>query len=545
MAFDSSRTPAPEPAPPLDLRSFARAFVGARSMIPPALLGALSTLSDAVLLGGIRVGVVLLGAGEEGVPFAGRVWETTWETCLLLCGVLVASVAARFALGVLRWRSVTRHAALFERDVRTALMESPVPRGSEQKAAQRFTHDVGYLRRGGEHLHQFVLSLLQLAVFVPWMAVLSWELAFGMLVVLAPVVALLQRRLHRMGTPMDQAMARSSSLGRDFGDWLRLRKNWTLLAPVFALKKTLLAETEELAELSWKIESRRAWLVGAAELVSGLATLAVLVGSGALLKAGRLDVADLVAFCGALLLCYRPLREAFRLPPVLRDAQIAWDRLRALASSPEPAPRVPCDNGRLRAHRLSFSYAARELFRDAEWTLDLSRPVMLQGANGAGKSTLLKLVAGLVQPRSGEILLPGNAMGTDIAYMAQEPVLPAGCTFAPRDAEERALVDALRLPESKSRADGVLVSSFSGGELQRLALAAVLLQAQSLVLLDEPVARMPMADRAPVLEAVRLFCENRGLMLLVASHDAAPGFGIARIEDLLGGGRPESADGEP
>ena len=57
--------------------------------------------------------------------------------------------------------------------------------------------------------------------------------------------------------------------------------------------------------------------------------------------------------------------------------------------------------------------------------------------------------------------------------------------------------------------------------------------------------RMPMADRAPVLEAVRLFCENRGLMLLVASHDAAPGFGIARIEDLLGGGRPESADGEP
>ena len=104
MAFDSSRTPTPEPAPPLDLRSFARAFVGARSMVPPALLGALSTLFDAVLLGGIRAGVVLLGAGEEGVPFAGRVWETTWETCLLLCGVLVASVAARFALGVLRCR---------------------------------------------------------------------------------------------------------------------------------------------------------------------------------------------------------------------------------------------------------------------------------------------------------------------------------------------------------------------------------------------------------------------------------------------------------
>ena len=53
------------------------------------------------------------------------------------------------------------------------------------------------------------------------------------------------------------------------------------------------------------------------------------------------------------------------------------------------------------------------------------------------------------------------------------------------------------------------------------------------------------AVRRDFPDARILFCENRGLMLLVASHDAAPGFEIARIEDLLGDGSPADGDGRP
>ena len=520
----------------LERPSFARAFVASElgAMASPALFGALSIAADAALLGGIRLGALFLGSDGGETEFAGLSLRADARGAALLCGLLVLCVFARFAFGALRWKGVARTTAGFVRDVRLELTGTPVPRGSVAKSAHRITHDMVYLRKGGENIHQFVLSLLELAVFVPWMAVLSWELAFGMLALLAPVVALLQARLHRIGVPMGEAMARTDALGRDYGDWLRLRKNWTIAAPVAALRDRLRADVSELAELERRIETRRAHLVGSAELVSGLATLAVLAGSGFLLRTGRLQVPDLVAFCGALLLCYRPLREAFRLPPVLRDAQVAWDRLRAMAASPEPAPRRVGENGRLSARGLSFAYGTRMLFRNATWTLDLSEPALLQGPNGSGKSTLFRLVAGLAEPREGEILLPGEGIDADVAYLAQDPLVPREYSLSPRDAEDRALLEALRLPPRRPQDEGVLVSSLSGGETQRLALAIVLLSADGLVLLDEPVSRLPAEERPAVLEAVRLYCAGKGLPLLVASHDPAPGFRAVRVETLLG-----------
>ena len=57
----------------------------------------------------------------------------------------------------------------------------------------------------------------------------------------------------------------------------------------------------------------------------------------------------------------------------------------------------------LAAHGVSFSYGAATVLTDAEFSVAAGDAVAVAGPNGAGKSTLLRLLAGLEQPRSGEL----------------------------------------------------------------------------------------------------------------------------------------------
>lgn len=520
---------------PMNRRSFASAFTSfsIKAFIFAALLGAAATLTDALLLAGIRGGAMLLAADGE-VKWGSWILRPDFQTALRWSLALTGIIVLRFFIGSVRWSRIARYATRFEERVRLNLIAAPVPKGGSERSAHRFTHDLSFLRRGGEHLHQFVQALLQLAVFVPWMAVLSWELTLVMLVVLAPLVSLMQRKLHRVGVPIGVVMSKVDRLGRDFEAWIRLRENWTSSPSLTRVQEELQSDATSLSELSWKIEAQRARLVGGAELVSGIATLLVLVGSGILLRTGRLSIADLVAFCGALLLCYRPLREGFRLPPVLRDAQVAWERLRALASSPLPQPREYSVDETFVADQLSFAYGSRFIFKNANWRLSVDQPIMFIGANGSGKTTLLKILAGLYSPYSGRVLYPRCSQGREISYLAQDPVTPRWISLVHRDAEERTLLEVLRLPQTNGSAEGILETGYSGGELQRVALAAVLLQDAKIVLLDEPVSKMPYEERASVMEAVRLYCKAKGRYLLLSSHESYPGFVQVKMDELRG-----------
>ncbi|MGE0426337.1 MAG: ABC-F family ATP-binding cassette domain-containing protein [Reyranellaceae bacterium] len=142
----------------------------------------------------------------------------------------------------------------------------------------------------------------------------------------------------------------------------------------------------------------------------------------------------------------------------------------------------------------------------------------LVGRNGAGKSTLLRLLAGEIQPDSGErFMQPGARVGT----LPQEPDLSpydsvahyvaAGLADAhgPEDHRVAAVLDELRL-------DGAaLPSSLSGGEARRAALARVLAAEPDVLLLDEPTNHLDL----PTIEwlEARLEAWHGGYVLI--SHD--------------------------
>jgi putative ABC transport system ATP-binding protein len=171
--------------------------------------------------------------------------------------------------------------------------------------------------------------------------------------------------------------------------------------------------------------------------------------------------------------------------------------------------------------------------------------VALVGPSGAGKSTLLTLLAGLVRPTAGRVVVAGHDLGTlsergllrvrasSLGVVLQSPgrnLLPyatarRNVAFAQRPARGSAsggpaevdeLLDAVGLlPRARTAA-----RHLSGGQQQRLALAVALAGNPPLLLADEPTSQLDRATGETVLALMLQVREQRGTALVVVTHDA-------------------------
>ncbi|WP_110241395.1 ABC-F family ATP-binding cassette domain-containing protein [Nocardioides gilvus] len=200
------------------------------------------------------------------------------------------------------------------------------------------------------------------------------------------------------------------------------------------------------------------------------------------------------------------------------DAERAQDKV-ARIKFPAPAA---CGKTPLMAEGLSKSYGSLEVFTDVNLAIDKGSRVVILGLNGAGKTTMMRILAGVDQADTGDII-PGH--GLKIGYYAQEhetldtsrTVLENMQSAAPQltDTDARSVLGSFLFSgDDAHKPAGVL----SGGEKTRLALASLVVSSANVLLLDEPTNNLDPASREEVLAAIRTY---EGAIILITHDEGA------------------------
>ncbi|MEI4194865.1 ABC transporter ATP-binding protein [Roseovarius sp. E0-M6] len=166
---------------------------------------------------------------------------------------------------------------------------------------------------------------------------------------------------------------------------------------------------------------------------------------------------------------------------------------------------------------ISLTFGGAPIFDDLSLVVQPGDRVALVGRNGSGKSTLLKVMAGLVEPDTGErVVTPGIRVG----YMEQDPDMSGFATlgeFASATLDPGEMYRVERAGAGLKFDPDRPVATASGGERRRAALARIMAEAPDLMLLDEPTNHLDI-EAIAWLES-ELKAARAGFVLI--SHDRA------------------------
>ena len=284
------------------------------------------------------------------------------------------------------------------------------------------------------------------------------------------------------------------------------------------------------------------------EAVSKLLDVAILVLGVWLTVQGKFTAGMILAFQGFLYAFMEPANQLIAAGQTFQEMRAGMERIEDVMEYPEdPVFEGKAESGEelrklsgsLEMRHVTFGYSrlAPPLIEDFSLTLKPGQRVAFVGASGCGKSTLAKLISGLYQPWSGEILFDGQPISRidrdvftgSVAVVDQDIILfedtiAANIKMWDASIEDYEMIMAARdakiHEDIMHRAGGYQYRiteggrDFSGGQRQRLEIARVLAQDPTMIIMDEATSALDARTEYEVVEAVR----KRGISCVVIAH---------------------------
>jgi NHLM bacteriocin system ABC transporter peptidase/ATP-binding protein len=285
-------------------------------------------------------------------------------------------------------------------------------------------------------------------------------------------------------------------------------------------------------------------------LVSTLTNTAVLIIGVYLTMAGNFTVGMVMAFQGFLKSFMSPAQKLISAGQTLQEMRAEMERIEDVmkyptdviceqASEEDEDAEVDKLSGNVEMKNVTFGYSrlAEPLIRDFNLSLKPGSRVAFVGTSGCGKSTLSKLISGLCQPWSGEILFDGKPMTKidrsvftgSLAVIDQDIILfedtiannikmwdssieDFEMILAARDAQIHEDIMQREGGYNYKLTEGG--KDFSGGQRQRMEIARVLAQDPTIIILDEATSALDAKTEYEVVKSIK----DRGITCIVVAH---------------------------
>jgi ATP-binding cassette subfamily B protein len=411
-------------------------------------------------------------------------------------------------------------------------------------------------------LHDSLPCLLQLLAVLGLMVWIDWPLALAT-ILLAPLVALL---VSAFGARVMAAAERSQQKVSEVAALLGEAIAGLPLVRAFAAEPWLQQRFDAEVDLhrrarydTLRLQALQHPVVG---FIEAAGILAVLLIGAARIQAGGLSGQGFASFIAALLMLIDPISHLTTNYNELKQGQASLNRLRAIEREPVEPPDLPDAkplgpvHGELRLEGVLFGYdPTHPVLHDIDLLVRPGEVVALVGPSGAGKSTLFSLLLRFNTAQQGRVLLDGQDLADlkarelrqAVALVPQQssvfsgtvaeaiafgrPASPEAIQAAARLANASGFIEAL--PDGYGSRVEERGANFSGGQLQRLAIARAVLGNPAVLLLDEATSALD----AEAEEAVQQGLEQamQGRTVVVIAHRLSTVQGADRILVLEAG----------
>jgi zinc/manganese transport system ATP-binding protein len=201
----------------------------------------------------------------------------------------------------------------------------------------------------------------------------------------------------------------------------------------------------------------------------------------------------------------------------------------------------------LELDNIGVRLGGRQVLGDVTFTIRKGEFTGLIGPNGAGKTTLLRVILGLQEPSSGQVLLGGQPRlknnKNSIGYVPQKLVIDPDMPLRARDVvslgldghrlgftfpskQRRDLVDKTLCEVGAEKYADARVGELSGGEQQRVLIAHALISRPRLLLLDEPLANLDLKSEREIVAVLGKLAREHDISVLLSAHDMNPLLGV-------------------
>ena len=384
--------------------------------------------------------------------------------------------------------------------------------------------------------------VLQLLAVIIYMFYLDWSLTISTFI-LAPIIVLSVNNFgKRVLIASEKSQESTSDLAGLIGEsingistirsfaaenWIKGRFNTRLRSNKQAKYKTL------------KLLAIQHPIVGFIEAFGILAIL----GLGALrINLGLLNSEEFSSFFAAILMLIDPISHISTNFNEYKQAEASLKRLKKINMQPmekdeRNLEKIAKINGKIEFNHVSFEYKKdNEVLKDITLKISKGQVIAFVGSSGAGKSTMMSLILKFISPKIGDIYIDDKNIRSissidirsNIALVQQQPflfsgriidVIKMGRNYSEEDVIKSAKIAnahefILKLPSKYETNITERGSNFSGGQIQRLAIARAILGNPSILLLDEATSALDSDSEAEVQKGLNQAMNNRTVIIV-------------------------------